>query len=319
MTLDERLDLQLVWQPDAGHRVVTEGPQWDGAGFRFTRIEDSLIMRYSPSTGSAEVLWNGTNHANGTMFDSAGKYYVCEGGSHAVVRYDIEQRTLLADSFHGDRLNIPNDLAIDPHGRIWFTDPWYEGVGGPETGTRAPMRLNHESVYRLDPLPDGSYTITRVVFDTTRPNGILFSRDFGTLYVAQSGRKRSEESDLRAYPVREDGILGPKMVLYNFWPNRGVDGMKLDIDGNIWATAGNRNNTEQDAGGLPPGPKIIVFSPQGKVLRHYMLPEPVQKPTNCAFGGSDMKTLLVTTSDGHVYTAQTRSQGHVMYPQSRTG
>ena len=314
MDLELKLNFELVWAPK--NPVITEGPQWDGEAFRFTLVEESAIFRYFLD-GKVQVFMENTNMANGTMFDKNGNYFACEGHNnmHAIVRYDKDKTVVLADKYNGDRLNMPNDLAIDSKGRIWFTDPWYETCGGPETQTRKHKELTHDSVYRLDPALDGSYSIHRVVFDTTRPNGIVFSKDEKILYIAQSGRRKSEEKDLRSYAVGEDGSLLPKKVLYNFWPNRGIDGMKLDIGGNIWATAGDRKNTEYDRGGLPPGPKIIKFSSDGKVLNCYPLPEPVQKPNNCAFGGKDFDLLLVTTSAGHLYLAKTNTTDHLTFPK----
>ena len=99
----------------------------------------------------------------------------------------------------------------------------------------------------------------RVTFDTTRPNGLLFSLDYKTLYVAQSGREKSEYRQLRAYPVKPDKTLGAPEVLHDFGEHRGIDGMRLDTEGNIVATAG------WEIGG--PGPMIYVFSPSGEVLR----------------------------------------------------
>ncbi len=138
--------------------------------------------------------------------------------------------------------------------------------GSPIPGTKArPARgarrastkkLDHDSVYRLDPQADGSHSITRVTFDTTRPNGLLFSLDYRTLYVAQSGREATEARQLRAYPVNADRTLGTPVILHDFGANRGIDGMRLDTEGNIIATAG------WERGG--PGPMIYVFSPSGR-------------------------------------------------------
>ena len=110
--------------------------------------------------------------------------------------------TVLADRYERKRLNIPNDVVVVPDGCVWFTDPYYEGAAGPWSFDRANRELDHDSVYRLDPQPGGAYNITRVTFDTTRPNGLLFSLNYKTLYVAQSGREPAEARQLRAYPVK---------------------------------------------------------------------------------------------------------------------
>jgi gluconolactonase len=293
---------------DGPYGGVSEGPAWDGSVLYFTHIQESRIMKYDPATGSVTVFRDNTNYANGLNFDKQGRLYGCEGGATAdssrVVRYDGPgPATVLANSFEGKNLNIPNDLALDPEGRVWFTDPYYEGAAGAWSKDRANKELEHDSVYRLDPQPDG-YTIQRVTFDTTRPNGLLFDRDYTILYVAQSGRLPEEARQLRAYPVRADFTLGEPSVLHDFGANRGIDGMTLDVEGNIVATAG------WELGG--PGPLIYVFSPSGEVLEQH--PVPCTRPTNCTFGGPDLSTLYVTTIEGYLFRADTHRQGWLLYP-----
>jgi gluconolactonase len=289
---------------DPAYGGVTEGPAWDGSGLLFTRIQQSRIMRYDPAAGACTIYRENTNYANGLTFDAQGRLYACEGGAtvdaRRVVRYNADGSvTVLADRYEGKRLNIPNDLVVDPEGRVWFTDPYYEGAAGPWSFDRANKELEHDSVYRLDPRPDGSYSITRVTFDTTRPNGLVFSLDYRTLYVAQSGRGPTEERQLRAYPVKADKTLGAPEILHDFKEHRGIDGMRLDREGNIIAVAG------WELGG--PGPMVYVFSPAGDVLETH--PVPCRRPTNCAFGGEDLTTLYVTTIEGFLFRARTERVG----------
>ena len=284
---------------------VTEGPAWDGRVLLFTHIPASRIMRYDPGKGGSSVYREGTECANGLMFDAEGALYACEGNARRVVRYEPgEGATILSDAFEGKRFNIPNDLAIDPQGRIWFTDPFYEGAAGPWSDDRSQKQLDHDSIYRLDPRESGRWATTRVTFDTTRPNGLLFSLDHDVLYVAQSGRRPNETRQLRGYPVHADGSLGEMEVLYDFGSNRGIDGMCLDSDGNIIATAG------WELGG--PGPMIYVFSPSGEVLETH--PVEAKRPTNCSFGGPDLTDLYVTSTEGHLFRARTERQGRLWYP-----
>jgi gluconolactonase len=262
----------------------------------FTDIPSSRIMRYTPSSGECVVFISGTNEANGMTLDRHGRHYVCEGGMRTavgrrIVRYLSDgRREVLADRFEGKKLNEPNDLIVDSLGRVWFTDPCY--------GDRSKMELDHESVYRLDPRPDGTYAIARVTFDITRPNGLLLSPDGRTLYVAESPSAPDGIRQLRAYPVDPDGSLGRCSMLQDFGPDRGIDGMRIDNEGNIIATAG------WTRGG--PGPRIAVFSPTGQVLAEHALPEP---PTNCCFGDDDLRTLYVTTLEGSLFRARTDRQG----------
>ena len=293
---------------DGPYGNVTEGPAWDGEALLFTSIQQSRIMRYDPSAGKSTVYLDGTNYANGLMFDPNGVLYACEGGARRVVRYESGGgATALTDGYDGKRLNIPNDLAIDPDGRVWFTDPFYEGSGGPWSEDTAHKDLDHDSVYRLDPRPDGAWAIHRVTFDTTRPNGLLFSLDHSILYVAQSGRSEDEYRQLRAYAVAGDGSLGRMDILHDFGAHRGIDGMCLDTEGNIIATAGWAQ------GG--PGPSIYVFSPSGKVIERHDVP--VNRPTNCTFGEDDLSTLYVTTIEGYLFRVRTERQGRLLYPAAR--
>lgn len=275
--------------------TITEGPAWDGSGLLFTDIQNSRIWRYNPQTGALDVYREHTNGANGLMFDAQGRLYACEGGGRAIVHYPENRPTvILADRFEGERLNSPNDLAIDSHGRIWFTDPRY----GEDHADR---EIDHQSVYRLDP-PERSgesWTLHRVTYDTTKPNGILLSPDERTLYVAQSDYAAEHPRQLRAYPIQSDGSLGHCHVLHDFGPHRGIDGMCMDTNGHIFAATG-----WQQSG---PGPCITVFAPDGAIVERH--PCPQDRPTNCTFGGPDLCDLYVTFIGGWLYRARTDHRG----------
>ncbi|MEZ5353355.1 MAG: SMP-30/gluconolactonase/LRE family protein [Bryobacteraceae bacterium] len=292
---------------DPPYGNVSEGPVWNGSYLLYTQIQRSRIMKYDPASGALTVHREGTNHANGLAYDAGGRLYACEGGdnenSRRVVRYSDSGVDVIASGFEGKRFNIPNDLVVDAAGRVWFTDPFYEGAAGPWSKDRTHKDLDHDSVYRADPGASG-WAVTRLTFDTTRPNGLLFSLDGKTLYVAQSGRLPEEKRQLRAYPVKDDFSLGEAEVLHDFGEHRGIDGMALDAEGNIVATAG------WEMGG--PGPSIYVFSPSGDVIERH--PVECKRPTNCAFAGDDLSTLYVTTTEGHLFRAQTGRTGLRMFP-----
>ena len=200
-----------------------------------------------------------------------------------VVRYETDGSvTVLADRFEGKRLNIPNDIVVDPDGAIWFTDPFYEGAAGPWSQDRTHKDLDHDSVYRLDPQADGTHTINRVTFETTRPNGLLFSLDYKTLYVAQSGREPAEKRQLLAYPVKGGQIAGSAGSAARFRRAPRHRRHAAGYGGNIIACCG------WEVSG--PGPMMYVFSPSGEVLETH--PVPCTRPTNCAFGGDDLTDPL---------------------------
>ena len=294
---------ELLVRPYGG---VSEGPVWDGEAILFTHIPSSRILRYDPDSGAITEARTGTNHTNGLAFDSRGHLFGCCSGGRAIVRFDDDAIVPVADRVDGQKLNTPNDLAIDRSGRIWFTNPWNAGNIDPSEVEE----LDNRSVLRADPQADGSYTVTRVTFDTTMPNGILVSPDQRTLYVVESNSDRMDiNRELRAYPINDDGSLGAYRTLHSFGRDsnavhRGIDGMCLDADGNIVATAG------WELGG--PGPMIYVFTPTGRVLETH--PIACNRPTNVCFGGPGLTTLYVTSTDGHFYRTETDRVGWAIYP-----
>lgn len=295
-------NFELVAGPYGG---TTEGPAWDGQALLFTHIPGNRIMRFDPRSNACTEFRTGTHRTNGLMFDAEGRLYGCMAAKYCIARFEPDGRvTQLPNILDGCRTNRCNDLAIDRKRRIWFTDPF---------GRNNPVeerQLDHASVLRLDPQPDGGWTLQRMTHDTTSPNGILFSQDERTLYVAQSGYSTTWVRELRAYPLQDDDTLGAYTLLHTFGQDghgvqRGVDGMVLDTDGNIIACAGHRESG--------PGPMIYVFAPSGRVLETH--PLPVDHPTNCTFGDADLGTLYVTTGGGHLFRVRnTGRRGWLSYP-----
>lgn len=275
----------------------TEGPVWTGHSVLFSDIPNSRILEYDVETGECSEYVTETNNANGLKFGPDGDLYVCEVAGRRIARYDSEgNRSVVVQEYEGNRLNSPNDLAVDDQGSIWFTDPRYEGnAAGLDAADR---ELDHDSVYRVDPVNGNEWEITRLTNDTTRPNGILVSDDRTQLYVAQSDPREGYPCELRSYPIRDDGTLGDYTVLHDFSPHWGIDGMALDDDGNVVATAGS------DESG--PGPMLYVFAPSGRVLATH--PYPGVQPTNCCFGDEYLQSLYVT-GDGCLYRARTDRTG----------
>jgi gluconolactonase len=294
----------LLLKPDG--EVISEGPVWDGEAILFTLIRKNKIMRYDVNTGSITEWRTGTNRTNGLCYDENGRLFGCCSGGRSIQRFDPDgKNVVIADRVDGKKLNTPNDLAIDRKGRIWFTNPINDG----NWDKTEVSELDNRSVLRADPQKDGSYTVTRVTFDTTQPNGILVSKDNRTLYVAESSYTMGVPRHLRAYPIRADGSLGAYDALFTWGDDargvhRGIDGMCLDSEGNILATAG------WEVSGA--GSMIYVFSPTGRVLETH--PVPASRPTNICFGGPDLSTVFVTTTQGHFFKAQTNRVGWAMYP-----
>lgn len=289
------------WEKIAEHNSLTEGPAWDGSGLLYSQCAESITWRWDPLTGKSTIWRENTNQANGMQFDRNGRLFMCEGGANRIVEVDPKSpeadASIVADNIGGAKLNMPNDLAIDAKGRIYFSDPNY---------SQSPNNLIHESVYMAEHVFGGNWTLKRVTFDTNRPNGLLLSADQGTLYVAESPTKPELKRELRAYPINDDGTLGDYSVLFNFGKGRGVDGMTLNTQGQIVATAGN------NAAG--PGPMIYILEHSGLVRQTH--PAPQDAPTNCTFGGANLDTLFVTFATGYVYKVEnTGMNGHLAYPR----
>ena len=272
----------------AGSFSFTEGPVWDGSRIIFTDIPTSRIMAFDPQTAETVELHENTGKANGLALDAKGALYACQDEGRAVIRFEADgTRTVVADSFEGKRLNSPNDLSIDPEGRVWFSDPRY----GPN---RDDLELDHESVYVAIPSSEGqseNWDLHRVAFNTTRPNGVLLSNDAKTLFVAQTHMPPPDECrELRAYEIKHDFTLGDYQVMHDFGDHRGVDGMTVAPDGSLLVACGWTKSG--------PGPRIAVFGPERQLVAEYPTPA---NPSNACFGGVDQRDLYVTGASGELW------------------
>lgn len=281
----------------AGGCKFTEGPAADAPGnVYFSDSPNNRIMVYDDA-GKTRVWKEGTRGANGMLFDAEGRLVTCNSqlapDGRTVTRYEKDGRvTVLASLYRGKKLNSPNDLAIDRAGRVYFTDPRY--------GEAKDLEQDRMAVYRIE--KDGS--LARVVEDVQVPNGILITPDNRTLYVADNNPAEGGNRTLVAYDVREDGTVRRRGVLYDFGTGRGIDGMKLDVEGNIYATAGLGEKTG-----------VYVLSPAGKLLAHIRTPETA---TNCTFGGRDLRSLYITAGES-LYRVRTNIRGWLIYPPAPAG
>jgi gluconolactonase len=282
---DGKAELEKLW----GEGTFTEGPAYGPDHCVYFTDIGNRIMKFDPASKKTTVFREPSGRANGLEFDAEGRLLACEGantgGNRRVTRTEKDGKiTVLADRWQGKRFNSPNDLTVDKKGRVYFTDPRYAGDEDREIKT--------ESVYRID--PDG--TVTQIIADVEKPNGIILSPDMKTLYLADNNPKGRRV--LLSYPLREDGTVGPGKVLHDFGKGRGIDGMCVDTGGNTYATAG----LKEKAG-------VYVFSPEGKQLAFIPTPE---TPTNCVFGGRDRRTLYVTAGRS-LYRIDLNAEGFAVY------
>jgi gluconolactonase len=288
-----------------------EGPAVDAAGnVFFSDIAGNRILKMDPA-GSVTTFRADSGRTNGNTFDAQGRLISCEGaengpgGRRRIVRTDVAtgQVEVLTERYEGKRYNSPNDVVVDPRGRVWFTDPLY----APD---RSIMEHSHEAVYRID--PDGK--VTRVITqpEIGRPNGLAITSDGKTLYLIDSNYIRPDGNrKIWAFAIAEDGSVSNQRQVFNFGGGRGGDGMRLDSRGNLWVAAGiTVPRTANETADAPTG--VYVISPAGKLLGRIPIPEDVI--TNLAFGGEDKQTLYVTAGKT-VYRIRTAVAGYSLYPK----
>jgi gluconolactonase len=272
-------------QPEIATAVAfTEGPTVDRDGnVYFSEMVSLRIMKLS-ANGVLSTFREQSNNANGLLIDPQGRLVACEGAESQrtgvrvtfkprVTRTDLRtgKMDVLVESSQGKPLVSPNDVTIDGQGRLYFTDP-----GG-------------EAVYRID--VSGQVTRILAAPDIQRPNGIQVSPDDKQLYLIEANNADKGARMIRAYDLRPDGTVANMRVHYNFYPGRSADGMSIDTQGNLYASAG-MNQLRGTSETLDTKTGVYVISPQGKLLKFIPIPEDFI--TNNAFGGPDMKTLYVT-------------------------
>ncbi len=244
----------------------TEGPLWHRSGFLlFSDIPANTIYQWIPNE-KPRVFRRPSGNANGNTLDREGRLITAEHGNRRVSRTQNGTVVTLASQYEGKRLNSPNDLVVKSDGSIYFTDPPY-GINSEQE------ELGFYGVYRL--APDG--TLTLLVRDFVRPNGIAFSPDQKKLYVNDS-----EKGHIRVFNVKPDGTLENGRIFAELKDSskKGVpDGMKVDEEGNVYSTG-------------PGG--VWVFSPSGNLLGKIEVPEVA---ANMAWGDRDYKTLYITASN----------------------
>lgn len=257
--------------------AALEGPTADREGnIYFSNMTAQRIMKL----GKDGVLstYRENMDTNGLVIDPQGRLVACERGKNPrISRIDLQTGKLevLAANYQGQPFGAPNDVTIDGKGRLYFTD--------------SPAA----AVYRID----APGKITRILAkpDIQRPNGIQISPDDKTLYLVEANRAKGGARMIRAYDLQADGSVRNMRVFHNFYPGRSADGMSLDTQGNLYASAGLNRLRPQPPGEdmtLDTKAGVYVFSPQGKQLKFIPIPE--DGITNNGFGGPDMKTLYIT-------------------------
>jgi gluconolactonase len=245
-----------------------EGPVYFPAGryLVFSDIPNDRVMRWDETSGAVSVFRSPASFANGHTRDRSGRLVSCEQGARRITRteHDGTQR-VLADRYEERRLNSPNDIVEHSDGSLWFTDPSY-GIDSDYEGHQADPELDGCFVFRLDP-DTGELTV--VADGLVRPNGLAFSADEHTLYIADTS-----ERHIRAFEVTGSRLDGGEVLCS--CAAGSFDGMRLDRRGRIWVAAHDG---------------VHCISPEGELLGRLLIPQIV---SNLTFGGRQHNHLFIT-------------------------
>ena len=265
-----------------------EGPCYFGDGnyVVWSDIPNDRMMRWIDGLGT-HVFRLPANHTNGHTRDRQGRLVSCEHGARRVSRTELDGTVItLADRYQGKRLNSPNDVVVKSDGSVWFTDPTY-GIDSDYEGTKAASEIGGSHVYRLDP-ENGDLQI--VGDDFGKPNGLAFSPDESILYVSDTGvtHNPDQATHIRAFDVVGASLQNSREFAVSEYGL--FDGFRVDIEGNIWTSAGEGIN---------------CYTSEGELIGRIKLPELV---ANCTFGGPKRNRLFITASTS-LYAVFLNAQG----------
>ncbi|SDG05155.1 SMP-30/gluconolactonase/LRE family protein [Alloyangia pacifica] len=254
----------------------TEGPVWfgDRNALIFSEIPSQTLYQWTEGQGLS-VFREESQFNNGNTRDPWGRLVGCRHGTRDVVRTEYDGAlTVLASEYEGKRLNSPNDVVVSSDGAVWFTDPTY-GIISNFEGNRAEPEQAARHVFRI---PPGGGAPVPVISDFAQPNGLCFSPDESILYVAESGSSHDDTVPpvIRKYAVDGETLtsLGDFATLDCGLP----DGMRCDVQGNLWSSAGDG---------------VHCFAPDGTLLGKILVPEVV---ANLCFGGPDGQRMYITAT-----------------------
>jgi gluconolactonase len=263
-----------------------EGPVWDRRRKHlfFVDIVGNTIWKWIPGVGR-EIVLRPSGHANGMTFDRQGLLVVAGWCKRTIWRMENDGSIItLASRYQGKKLNSPNDIVVRSDGSIYWTDSTGGLVIPGMVAEDIQRYLDVQGVFRLS--PDGQ-EVSLVIEDCVYPNGIAFSPDESLLYVNDS-----RLGLIRVFDVHPDGSVGPGRLFHKLIGNEpGVaDGMKVDIEGNVYCTG-------------PGG--VHIIDPNGKALGRLKIPG---HSTNMAWGDDDWRSLYVTTFNS-VYRTRVKIPG----------
>jgi gluconolactonase len=257
----------------------SEGPVYfaDTDQLIWSDIPNNRMLRWTPD-GNVSVFRQPSNFSNGNTRDREGRLLTCEHGTRRLTRTELDGSiTVLADSYKGKKLNSPNDVVVRSDGTIWFTDPPY-GIITDYEGYKAPQEQAGCYVFRLDP---ASGNLDVVADDFGKPNGIAFSPDEKTLYIADTSLSHDPKGNhhIRSFDVVDGKRLAKGRVFAEIKEGF-FDGFRLDSDGRVWTSAHTG---------------VECYDPSGVLLGRIVIGELV---SNVCFGGPRRNRLFITALSG---------------------
>ena len=277
-----------------------EGPAWNGVGkyLLWSDIPNDVQLRWLEDDNRVTTFRNPSGNSNGNTFDFRGRQISCQHGHRRVVRYEYNGKmTVLADSWQGKPLNAPNDAVVHPEdGAIWFTDPGYGSLMNYE-GNKGDLVIK-EAVYRIDARTGKMDMVTDDIY---KPNGLCFSPDYRKLYVSDTGASHYADAtrQIKVWDIVDGRKLanGKVFTTMDMDGKAGqADGIRADVDGNIWSSAGWVGEGYDG---------VHIFAPDGDRIGQIRLPEIC---SNVCFGGKKRNRLFMTASQS-VYAVYVETQG----------
>ncbi len=261
----------------SGDFAFTEGPAADADGnVYFTDQPNDRIMKWSVD-GQLSTYMQPSGRSNGMYFDRKGQLWSCADAKNElwIINKDKKKETVAVKDYQGQRLNGPNDVWVSPQGAAYFTDPFYKR----DWWDHSEQPIDVQGVYLLS---KDHKTLTRVIDDFKKPNGIVGTPDGKKLYVTDIG-----DSKIYHYKINKDGSLSDKTLLCE----ERSDGITLDDQGNLYITNSNG---------------VTVYSMTGEKLLN--IPTGEGWTANVCFGGKDHNILFITASKG-LYSMEMNVKG----------